>query len=107
MTAPASVRDVLVKARELIATPDRWTKGAFARTEAGAIVPPDRPVAACWCAIGALRRVTGDTGYRGAFVELQSAADYDLPHWNDAPERTHDEVLAAFDRAIAAAGEPS
>jgi hypothetical protein len=24
--------------------------------------------------------------------------------WNDDPERTHDEVLAAFDRAIAAAG---
>lgn len=26
-----------------------------------------------------------------------------LPDWNDAPERTHAEVLAAFDKAIAAA----
>jgi hypothetical protein len=29
--------------------------------------------------------------------------DTNVPAWNDAPSRTHAEVLAAFDRAIEAA----
>lgn len=57
------------------------------------------------CMVGALYEGTiGSDGniYFNAELRLQRGAGTDdLPRWNDAPERTKDEVLQAFDRAIA------
>ena len=42
--------------------------------------------------------------YDGAVLEIGRAETGFLHHWNDRPERTQAEVVAAYDRAIEAAG---
>ena len=95
-----TVKEVLVKARALIAK--GWCQGAVSRSGDGTEVPHLSDLACSWCIVGAvcavgktsapaldaLRRVTGvRNGY--------------LDNWNDAPERTQADVLAAFDETIA------
>lgn len=102
-----TTRDTLVAARALIAEPEAWTQGAFAKRADGGNTAAIAPAAICWCARGAIEMAS-----RGSF-ENENAAVYafqkanDTPsfiaEWNDAPERTHAEVIAAFDRAIEAA----
>lgn len=91
-----TAHDVLVKARNLIADPDHWGRGR----ELG-----DDP--AKHCAGLAIGRVgDGDLAAVAATEAIREAAPCaSVPFWNDAS--THAEVLAAFDRAIAAtAPEP-
>jgi hypothetical protein len=94
---------VLIKARAKIADPAKWGKGKRYF---------DRPVETC-CAAEAIEEIaTLSTRWfarrRAAFDAFRKAADIPdswgaLTDWNDAPERTHAEVLAAFDKAIASA----
>lgn len=110
--------EILSAARALIANPGTWVKGAD-----GLAAPTDDPTldaldasdprATCWCAGGAIERVV-DFGSGGigpmalAMGALCAAADrgyglYRYPHeFNDLPMTTHADVLATFDRAIAA-----
>lgn len=90
---------VLIKARALIADPAKWGKGVRG-TRAG-----NRPLDTC-CAAEAIE----DSGRSDA--ERRNAARKAFARiigtdkivvWNDAHERTHAEVLAAFDKAIASA----
>jgi hypothetical protein len=84
--------EVLQAARALIDTPDKWTQGTYddgegrrcivAALDAARNRIPER------CAQGTLRATVGGEP---------------LSQWNDAPGRTHAEVMAAFDRAIEAA----
>lgn len=90
---------VLIKARALIADPAKWGKGPRGRHYTR------RPLDTC-CAAEAIEdcepanysnRVT-------AIRALQKATGHPtIWVWNDAAERTHAEVLAAFDKAIASA----
>lgn len=103
MSAPTT-HDVLVKARALIDKPEAWTKGALARASTGRRAREDGPGAVCWCVSGAIICANGGQYHRGAFRAFEASLGPNrpvIPHWNDAPERTHAEVLAAFDRAIA------
>lgn len=99
--------DILKAARAKIARPEDWGKGRRVY---------DRPKETC-CAAEAIEEVAGDPwGFeefnrrKPAFRALYNAAGLEwekkypdsLPEWNDAPERTHAQVLAAFDLAIAA-----
>ena len=107
--------EILITARALINTPERWVKGR-------------KP--GCWCAGDAIivatyyarenhnkpgrafqPRLDIDTGGQriedacnAALKALKCAIGngHEIVSWNDAPERTHAEVMAAFDRAIAA-----
>jgi hypothetical protein len=101
MTSPAAI---LRAARRLIEEPERWTKGAAARDSAGKRVESGDTSAQCWCAYGAIGRATG---YRvsdwDARMLLSEVVGGCISMWNDAPWRTHVEVLAAFDAAIALA----
>lgn len=92
--------EVLVKARARLAEPGVWVnRGPEADTEAcvvTAIADASRQLDceaeykdAAWSAVG--HAISGEYMYLGA--------------WNDAPGRTLDEVLAAFDKAIAAEAE--
>ena len=105
-------REILTTARALIATPDKWTQGAYRRDAAGEMCKPENAV--CWCAVGALADIinspnlTEDDELR-IFEEARHAIEKanqitTLESFNDAPNRTHAEVLAAFDRAIEAEG---
>jgi hypothetical protein len=52
----AKEKKIVKKARELIASPDRWTQGAFAVTRQGLKVHPCSHDAYRFCAHGAVRR---------------------------------------------------
>lgn len=97
-----SPTEILTAAREKIATPDAWCKDDYSRDGKR------------FCAVGAIQSAAGCLTFRRtiefhrATNALASAiggseSDTNEGHiliWNDAPERTHAEVLAAFDRAI-------
>ena len=106
MSATPTTREVLVKARELIATPERWTKEVSAKDAAGKEVSVHSSSASCFCMTGAVDFVAKRAGvYANAYYYLKMANGIrgNVWHWNDAPKRTHAEVLEAFDRAIALA----
>lgn len=99
------VRDVLVAARDRVATPKRWGKGR------GPVPPGGKRE----CIATALYRAAYHLGFcethrvsRRAHGRMHRAAHTrNIVEWNDAPERTHAEVLDAFDRAIKACGTES
>ena len=110
MSATPTTREVLEKARELIATPERWTQRVVAARTPCSIfeIQPSDPTATCWCSIGAILAVQGINRYdqdrSGACEAMRRECNWEyLADWNDAEDRTHAEVLEAFDRAIALA----
>jgi hypothetical protein len=99
---------VSTKLREARALIERgWTQGEYARDKTGRSVDFLRHDATCVCAAGAVGAANGHwptsslPGMR--FLSLAVGGDgdeSDVLQWNDAPERTQADVLAAFDRAI-------
>lgn len=101
------VANRLRKARALIEK--GWTQEAWARAADGANVPFSSRSAVCFCAAGALNRALQVGGHEWGLAEqswqvLEDAigvsSSSDVVKFNDAPERTQAEVLAAFDKAI-------
>lgn len=101
--------DVLKEARALIADKG-WCQGVYARNANGNATDLHGRHAAAFCAEGAMFCAAGEgfaenalsffadaipSGYRRGYLS-----------WNDEPGRTKEEVLAAFDRAIARAEAP-
>jgi hypothetical protein len=95
--------EALIKARAEIAEPARWTQKAYRRDATGEMCT--QADAVCWCAAGAVRQVSGGYNFasKPALKVLVSVVGGQVERWNDAPERKHAEVLAAFDTAIAKA----
>ncbi|MGE0699087.1 MAG: hypothetical protein AB7O57_08330 [Hyphomicrobiaceae bacterium] len=90
--------DILRAARRSVDAPASWGKGAYVSESSGS---------QCYCALGAILSA-GSTASRNAtttaailFGRAIGKHRDAIPHWNDAPERTHADVIAAFDRAIA------
>lgn len=118
------VPEVLVAARALISTPDRWTRGAQARDRRGSPTSPLDAGAVAFDVVGAVRAAVGSVGPIKAFIgelgsfqptlaELWRALSRsDFAPWsnlgpatfNDHETTTHPRVLALFDRALAAVG---
>jgi hypothetical protein len=95
-----SVREVLIAARDRIAKPGAWIQHTYARDAAGTPVAYNSKDAVCYCALGA---IYADGVVPGVGSALRMVTDEDgVDLWNDAPGRTQEEVVAAFDRAIAA-----
>ena len=90
----ATVKENLIAARALIDTPEKWGKGK------GNVGPKG-----CLCALGALGRVR-DADWREAdalFDALEGRwEDRSVHAFNDHPDTTHADVMALYDRAIAA-----
>lgn len=87
--------EILEKARGLIDTPEKWCnhlpyEGERAICASFAI---DRAAAACGVDRGQAWR---------ALCLAATGTRCGLGSWNDSPERTHSDVMQAFDRAIAA-----
>jgi hypothetical protein len=80
--------EILKKAHELLNDPTRWGQGADPRPGTSciqiAIFDTRGPLAA----------------QRTALAELGFASYQEARVWNDAPERTHAEVLQRFDAAV-------
>ena len=95
-----SVAQVLTEARKLIA--QGWTQGEYKRVVDGV---------ECYCLSGAIHQAAPYDNPRGLefaalFLSLRADDFYlssssNLTEWNDAPDRTQEDVLALIDRAIA------
>jgi hypothetical protein len=111
----AQVDELLLAARERLAF--GWTQGTTLQDLDGA--PTSDPAeAARFCVLGALAHTSHALGsdthtYHSAMQRLCEVIDpgatraaplVAIPVWNDAQERTQDDVLAAFDAALAGAG---
>jgi hypothetical protein len=84
-----------MKVYELLATPDKWTKGHLATDDMGDSVGEYSPSACRWCLIGAVFKCYGNFAERDPIVAAINRKTGPFPsQWNDAPERTHAEVLA-------------
>jgi hypothetical protein len=95
---------VLARAQELIADERRWCRRSFALSWFNVPVSPHSAAARRYCALGAVMHASRKLGSpveqaRNA-LEWQTARP--VQDWNDDPLRTHAEVVAAFDAAIAA-----
>jgi hypothetical protein len=111
-----SAVEILKSARALIGDPSSWAQEDFARNRNGDPVESSDDTAVCFCAYGALNRVTKThdgmtitlTGNRPRDIAIatlvrEARGEYpgDLADFNDSA--SHSEVLALFDRAIARA----
>ena len=104
--------DILIRTRELLATPESWTQGAYARTFDGTPLysngRTDDPTITCRCLSGALLTASGCERFISvvSLAFLHAGELFALPAtttraaWNDHPMRQHSEVLALLDRAI-------
>ena len=99
-----TAHEILVAAKQELLTRG-WTQGAFENPETGEV-----------CALGALNRAVGgqplmmlltvesERVHTRAWQLLEAATGCAEVHrWNDDPARTPEDVLQAFDRAIALA----
>jgi len=83
-----------------------WTQGVYARVGDRPCHPwADNPTSFCSAgAVMAASQCVAQDGYshlaEKAVIALQGAIGGTVAFFNDAPGRTKDEVLAAFDRAI-------
>jgi hypothetical protein len=102
-----TVLQILEEAQKLVMA--GWTQGAWARDNQGLPVKylVNGNKAVCFCTLGAIYHniESGDDGAQigeetqSRFKEAISSKQ-NIVRWNDAPERTREEVVAAFDRAI-------
>jgi hypothetical protein len=95
---------VLVRARALIAEERNWCKLTFARGWGHIPVPPRSRFARRFCAIGAVKRAASELllPTQNARIALEAQTRREVERWNDDRLRTHAEVIAVFDSAIAA-----
>ncbi len=85
-----------MKPSELLATPDKWTQGAFAKDAGGKPCPLNSDAERCWCVMGALIKYFGEYSpeFYSCVNEISSKLDAPITEWNDSPKTTHAEVLA-------------
>lgn len=93
----ATTKEVLTEIRDYYKkNPNGWIKGRFTDNEGG------------FCLDGAITSHM-DNGrpwrvwyprYEACRVRLETLIDDSLVAWNDAPERTREEVIALLDKAI-------
>jgi len=108
--ADLTIAEVLTRAADLIEPEGAWTQGDTARDADGKPLPNStEPAAVCWCVLGAIGKTVGGANrpmfsaarkaLRAVLPEDIEQIDEDLPdeaNWNDAPERTQAEVVAAL-----------
>ena len=86
-----TIADQLRVARALIDTPEKWIKGSFCDMHGR------------HCAVGALGHTDADALSYQALNDV--VGGHPITSWNDNRQRTHEDVMDAFDRAIALAEE--
>ena len=89
----SKLRDV----RDLIADPEHWTTGAYARNGKGNPIGIDSTSAVRWCLIGACIKLEGPCGLAYSALSLQAKGKL-LLNVNDF--EGHAGVLALIDKAI-------
>jgi hypothetical protein len=99
-----SIADILERAADLIEPEGRWIQGEYARTADGSWAAPSDSTAACWCVLGAIKRV-GRFRADADAAEVLRALQCVIPtsgyihEWNDASTRKQVEVVATLREA--------
>ena len=103
MKKATNVLQVLKAARKLIAA--GWTRNTYARRKDGTPCNERSPVAARFCAMGAIDRAAGDAilAHLQARNVLREFMGDNVVAFNDTSTKAR--VLAAFDKAIASASK--
>jgi hypothetical protein len=91
-----------MKVKELLDSPERWTKGFQARNALGRPAMANSKQAMCWCLGGAINRCYPTIEHRRVVLdrifetvpEIVVLHNDSLAEWNDAPERTFEDVRA-------------
>jgi len=86
-----------MKMFELLEKPVSWTQGTPARDQIGCPVSCIAKDAVCWCLIGAAYLAYAETDrplYDAILLRIRETCGEAIGKWNDAPERTHAEVLS-------------
>lgn len=97
-----SVKQILIEAKALIDTPEKWTQDAYARDVEGQVTTPSSIHAVCFCSTGAINKVNAPFTKRDrALTHLTNSFGTCVPDFND--QHTHAELMDAWDRAIATA----
>ena len=99
-------KEILIKAKGLIDSPEKWCKGGFAVDINNHIVSVKSESAVCWCAGGATRKFTGMHNWQVGEVALsrfKPSGFNSVFGYNDHPDTTHEDIMNLFDKAIAAA----
>lgn len=107
-TDAPSVKSVLLSAADLLEQPGAWTQNMLSATKRGYAIGAMEDNAACWCAMGAIFREARGAGdlTRPAYDALADVIGHGhIPSWNDAPERTQAEVVAALRAAAEGVGD--
>ncbi len=73
-----------------------WTQNAFARNIYGEPIFDEHPEAVCFCSLGRVNRLTTGDDDKWPKHYLGRVVAGSIPGWNDAPERTREQVDAAF-----------
>ena len=87
-----TVTDVLLNARDRLIPAGNWCQHAY--NDNGAV-----------CMVGAVEQYAGHgtLPWTKALNRLRRVTDSEsVTRWNDAPDRTHQEVIGAFNRALGA-----
>lgn len=84
----ATVKENLIAAKALIDTPEKWIKGELSKN-------------GCYCALGAVQRAS-NYNVRTKDALYDALPDVGIMTFNDDPNTTHSDIMALFDRAIAA-----
>lgn len=93
--------EILTEARTLVAREDGWIQNNFQKECSGQM---------CYCSVGAVDKAANSnvdfSSFDRALRFLYEVTGAEvLSQWNDKPERTQAEVVAAFDKAIELAKE--
>lgn len=85
-----------MKVRELLSSPEKWTKRAFARSENNIRVHSLSERAVCWCLMGGIVKCYNDPIEKQLVINKVCAVIFpkanSIAEWNDASERTFKEV---------------
>jgi len=94
---------VLGRARQLVQDEARWCCGSFARAWRDIPVPAGSALARRFCAVGAIMRAGRELSVpvQDACIALEWQVGRQVQDWNDDASRTHADLVAAFDDAIA------
>ncbi len=95
-----------MKAKELLASRDRWVQDDWAIDREHESVDPTSPNACCWCMLGAIVNCYPDYLDQRKAVkkveELLEAKGFEaasIPDFNDDPNTTHELVLSILEEA--------
>ena len=83
-----------MKAWQLLDSPEKWTQYEWARGSNGEKASETYPPV-CWCIFGAVKDCYSGISFKSPWVRLQNKLDNPVK-WNDAPERTYEEVYAVL-----------